>query len=157
MRCQVEPAAIQNAVVREQQVSLRPEQHADRTQPRYVTWEPSGRQDEPECRQGADDGHKEPDPAGREFPEPHQELGSVRVVHRPRAEEKNLTGAERCGKQHGAQAAPTLVRPEAHHPAIDGSRYERRKAGCPDQQDEDGKLHRGDAQPVAQRARILWE
>ena len=91
----------------------------------------------------------------------HEEFGPVGLVHRPRAEEKELAGAEQCGKQDGTQAAPTLVRTQARNPSIerlpDRQPYQHRNACRPDQQDEDGQLHRSDAQPVAEGAGILRE
>ena len=90
-------------------------------------------------------------------------------MHRPRAEEKELAGAEQGGKQDGTQAAPTLVRAQARDHSIERSPdrpierlpdrqpYQHRNACRPHQQDEDGESHGGDLQPVAECAGILWE
>ena len=117
-RRQVESAPVQQAVVGDQQVSLRPEQHAGGAEPGGVAPEPARRQEEPDGHQQAGDEPEQPNPARRQTPERRQELGPVRRMHCPRPEQQDLGGGRgRRGASRPAGARPPPARSAPLPPA----------------------------------------
>ncbi len=153
-RRQVEAAPVQQAVVRDQQVSLRPEQYAGGAEPGGVAPEPARRQEEPDGHQQAGDEPEQPNPARRQTPERRQELGPVRRMHRPRPEQQDLGGAEEGGERHDPQARAHLPRGQRRCPPPNLAPQPGRRSGGPDEQHRPRQLHRRPAKPVAERAGV---
>ena len=154
-RRQVESAPVQQAVVGDQQVALRPEQHAGGAEPGGVAPEPARRQEEePDGRQQSGDEPEQPNPARRQTPEWRQELGPVRRMHRPRPEQQDLGGPEEGGEGHDPQARAHLPRSQRRCRPPGPAPEPNRGAGGPDEQHRPRQLHRHHAKPVAERAGV---
>ena len=157
VRRQVESGAVQQPVVGDQQVPLHPEQHAEGTERGHVARKPPPRQDDPERCQSTHDGAQQPEPAWRQVPERHQELGPIGGVYRPRAEDKKLTWTEERGQQQDPQAGRQLLSGQGGGFSMDHAAEQQRGDRPPDQQDEHLQHRRRRQHPVGGCARIFRE